>query len=891
MPEAAKVAVRPVVRTDAGRHAAGMHFDPQTGGWHCVFALHEPSRTLVLEDEASSCTLEGSARRIGRVEAGRRIAHVLLRRGPAASWAGVRVLSRAAVRTLRGDRSAIGNALMDLYTQPGDASPGLDERAGECRISLLLAWPVRADLHASGDLHVAARRATAPLLEASGDDPQLQVGLQSQQLVLPGGWYHVRADLEVAEGEINSPCLYPDYGSGLDASSQIMLSAPDGAGRISGVVLFKHDVRHLRFDPSIRRARFRVTDMRLRRLTRLGASLRMLASMRSGWQPDMPALRGVLADCAHSLAGHGPRRAGETLYRHYQNYCRPNSGTYESWVRMYDTLTASTLGLMRERAAAIVAPPLVSVLVPVYNTPERWLRRCLDSVLAQVYPHWELCIADDASTSRATREVLLEYARRDARIRVEFRPKNGHIAEASNTSLAMARGAFVALLDHDDELRPHALFEMVQAALASPEARLLFSDEDKIDERGRRFEPYFKPDWNPDLLLAQNYICHLTMIDRALAVSVGGFRRGYEGSQDHDLFLRCTGALSPQAIVHVPKVLYHWRAIAGSTALSRDTKDYAAAAGARAVADHLDRAGVAAVVEQLPHGHYRVRWPVPVPGPRVSLVIPTRDKPALLRTCVDSILSTNRYPLLEVLVVDNQSTDPEALEYLASLAADERVRVLRYDAPFNFSAINNFAVAQARGDVVGLVNNDIEVLSGDWLHEMVGHAMRPQIGAVGAMLRYPDGSIQHAGVVLGVGGIANHPFQHQPRDYPGHGARALVAQNYSAVTAACLLVRRELYVAAGGLDERLAVAFNDVDFCLRLTELGYLNVWTPFVDIVHHESASRGLEDTPEKQARFQGEVDFMQQRWGDLVRRDPHYNPNLTLETVNFELAFPPRD
>jgi glycosyltransferase involved in cell wall biosynthesis len=616
----------------------------------------------------------------------------------------------------------------------------------------------------------------------------------------------------------------------------------------------------------------------------------MLGRLRRGSRPDGAALAAALADAARCLSAADARRAGDALHRHYVAYLQPNAGTYEKWVRMYDTLTPPALTALRRRGAELAGGPLVSVLLPVYQTPERWLRRCIESVLAQAYPNWELCIADDASPSQRVRGVLREYARRDPRIRVTFRAANGHISEASNTALGMARGEWVALLDHDDELRPHALLEMVEATMRQPGARLLYSDEDKIDERGRRFEPYFKPDWNPDLLLAQNYLCHLTVIERALVVESGGFRAGFEGSQDHDLFLRCCERLSAAEIAHVPKVLYHWRAVPGSTALRRDAKDYAAAAGAQAVSEHLARIGAGAAVEQLPHGHFRVRWPLPVPAPRVSLVIPTRDKPDLLRKCVESILAPDRYPGLELLVVDNQSTDPEALELLARLDSDERVRVLRYDAPFNYSAINNFAVAQASGDVIGLVNNDIEVLSGDWLQELVAQAWRPGIGAVGAMLRYPDGSIQHAGVVLGVGGIANHPFQHQPRDYPGHGARALVAHNFSAVTAACLFVRRDVYLAAGGLDARLAVAFNDVDFCLRLVERGYRNLWTPFVDIVHHESASRGRDDSPEKAARFQAEVEYMQARWGHWLRADPHYNPNLTLDTVNFELAFPPR-
>jgi GT2 family glycosyltransferase len=890
------------IRTDAGLQSAPAGLRCNAGRWQCVVALPEPSRELGLEDGAPGGVplQRGAVRKLSRLGASVRMLLALRDAEGRPDWrtaCGLAAMAMTALGPAR--RRTFAQRLADRYRdgpprgapvflsapEPAPVAPPPPAQTAWVRSSPVPGSGLAAALAPSGDLRQTA--GAGDVWEAIGEDPQLHLALPRP---LPGGWYRFRARLRVQEGEVNSPCLYPDYGSGLDQTTQIVLPAPDASGRIHAVVLLKHEVRHLRFDPSIRRTRFQLANLRIERLTRGGAALRMLAALRRGLRPDAPALGAAVTDSIRSLAAQGARRAGETLHRHYQAYCWPQTGTYDSWVRMYDTITPDAVQAMRERASALRDAPLVSVLLPVYQTPERWLRRCIESVLAQAYPRWELCIADDASPSQRVRDILREYARLDPRIRVEFRASNGHISEASNTALAMARGTLVALLDHDDELRPHSLLEMVEAFARHPETRLAYSDEDKVDERGRRFDPYFKPDWNPDLLLAQNYLCHLTVIDTALAREAGGFRDGFEGSQDHDLFLRCCERLDDAQVRHVPKVLYHWRAVPGSTALRRDAKDYAAAAGARAVNEHLERIGASASVEQLPHGHYRVRWPLPVPAPRVSIVIPTRDKASLLRTCVESLLGANRYPSLEVLVVDNQSSEPDALELLEQLAADERVRVLRYDAPFNFSRMNNMAVAEATGDVVVLVNNDIEVLSGDSINEVVSHAIRPGIGAVGAMLRYPDGSIQHAGVVLGVGGIANHPFQHQPRGYPGHGARAMVAHNFSAVTAAFLAIRRDTYLEAGGLDERLAVAFNDVDFCLRVRALGYRNLWTPFVDIIHHESASRGREDTPEKQARFQQEVEFMRERWAGILHADPNYNPNLTLETVNFELAFPPR-
>jgi GT2 family glycosyltransferase len=584
--------------------------------------------------------------------------------------------------------------------------------------------------------------------------------------------------------------------------------------------------------------------------------------------------------------------ATDWLYRRYQAALVPANRSYRDWVRRYDTLTDAELRLLA--ADAVTGPrgalPRFSILLPVYDTPEHWLRRCLDSVLAQTFGDWELCIVDDASPAPHVRRVLASYQARDPRIRVEFRGENGHISVASNTALEMARGSYVCLLDHDDELRPNALHELASAVAATPGLVLIYSDEDKIDEGGERFEPYFKPDWNPDLLLGQNYVCHLMAIRTEAARACGGFRRGFEGSQDHDLVLRVSRGLAPTAIHHIPKVLYHWRAIPGSTALRRDAKDYAAVAGARAVQEAVAQDAPGARVEVLDHGHYRVHWPLPDPAPRVSMIVPTRDRPALLRTCVRSLLERTHYPDIELILVDNGTVDPEALALLDDLAADPRVTLLRYDAAFNYSAINNWAASQATGQVLALINNDIEVIDSGWLGEMVAQAMRPGVGAVGAMLLYPDGRIQHAGVVLGLGGIANHAYVGQPGDAPGHGGRARVVQSLGAVTAACLVVRREAFEAVGGLDERLAVAFNDIDFCLRLREAGLRNLWTPFARLNHHESASRGSDESGEKRERFLGEVALMEVRWRTALENDPAYNPNLSLVAPGHELADPPR-
>jgi glycosyltransferase involved in cell wall biosynthesis len=576
--------------------------------------------------------------------------------------------------------------------------------------------------------------------------------------------------------------------------------------------------------------------------------------------------------------------------------------SYERWVTTYDTLTNDRLSAQRESSRHLPLRPLISILVPVYNTPEKWLTKAIASVGEQTYSNWELCLADDASTAPHVRPLLEYYAAADPRIKVCFREKNGHISAASNSALELATGEFIALLDHDDELTPHALYEIAMAHNAHPATDFFYSDEDKIDEEGHRHEPYFKPDFLPDLFLAQNYASHLTVYRASLMRKAGAFRVGYEGSQDWDLALRVVSLMPDHSkIRHIPKILYHWRAIPGSTALLSSEKNYPVKAAHRALTDHFARLKQPVELIPVPGDHWRVKYPLPAQPPLVSLLIPTRNGLKFLQRCVDSILEKTTYPNYEILIVDNGSDDPATLTYLASLAGRSPlagdstpralVRVLPYDAPFNYSAINNFAAKAARGTVLGLLNNDLEVINVDWLHEMVAQALRPQIGCVGAMLYYPNDTIQHAGVVIGLGGVAGHAFRDFPRNTEGVFNRARLVQNYGAVTAACLVIRKEVFDQVGGLDEKnLAVAFNDVDFCLKVRAAGYLNLWTPFAELYHHESASRGVEDTPEKHERFRGEVETMMKRWEKELKHDPAYNPNLTLELTDFTLAAPPR-
>lgn len=564
---------------------------------------------------------------------------------------------------------------------------------------------------------------------------------------------------------------------------------------------------------------------------------------------------------------------------------------YAEWIRRYDTLTDETRIVIRGRINSIKCKPLISVLMPTYNPKSEWLIEAIESVRKQIYPNWELCIADDASTDKTIRPILEYYQKEDSRIKLVFREINGHISAATNSALELAKGRYVGLLSNDDLLREHALFWIADAIVSNPSSGLLYSDEDKIDDLGRRYDPYFKSAWNRDLFLSHNMICHFGVFNTDLVRQLGGFRQGYEGAQDYDLALRCTEQLAPHQIVHIPRVLYHLRSHPNSNAQAGSAKKNALLAGERVLNDHFARAQTAAKTELLDSGMYRTHYFILAPAPLVSLIIPTRNSLDLVKQCIESIFAKTTYKNYEILIVDNNSDDPKTLEYFASLAGDNRIRVLRDESPFNYSALNNSAVLQARGEYVGLLNNDTEVISPGWLDEIMGLAIQPGVGAVGARLWYPNDTLQHGGVITGIGGVAGHSHKHLHKFDTGFFNRAQLIQTLSAVTAACLVINKSIYQEVGGLDEtNLRVAFNDVDFCLRVCEAGYRNVWTPYAELYHHESATRGYEDTPEKKMRFTGEILYMKKRWGELLMSDPAYSPNLTLDREDFSYAWPPR-
>ncbi|WP_185985342.1 glycosyltransferase family 2 protein [Aureimonas mangrovi] len=708
----------------------------------------------------------------------------------------------------------------------------------------------------------------------------------------PAGVYVLRVETPQGRKAMHRPVLYVDSGNDFNEGETVDLRFNGERLSIAVFELPKGALR-LRFDPSDGPGEVVLGSVSIVRVPRRYHQIRELVTLgRDRVRSPGHALH--LAGRASGVLRREGIRGLRTAMRKWSvdHGAGAMVRSYAEWISLYDEITPLELAAFAEQSAALSIRPLISVLMPVYNTPEKLLREAIDSVLTQVYDNWQLCIANDASTDPAVRRVLDEYAAREPRIAVAHRSKNGHISEASNSALELVKGEWIALLDHDDLLRPHALLEVAQEIEAHPDAGLIYSDEDKINGTGERYDAFFKPDFSLEQLRAQNYFNHLTVHRADLVREVGGWRRGFEGSQDYDLNLRVVERLQREQIRHIPKVLYHWRAVEGSTASSGDEKGYAYHAGLKALQEHAARCEDGASVEAvagLPF--YRYRPAIPSPEPLVSLIIPTRDRLELIRNCVGSILERTTYRSFEILIIDNGSVEPESLAWFESFADHPQVRVLRYDQPFNYSAINNFGVREAKGSIVGLVNNDIEVIAPGWLGEMVSFAAQPEIGCVGAKLYYADDTIQHGGVVLGVGGVANHSHLRLHRDRDGYFGRLRVHHNCSAVTAACLLVSRSIYEEVGGLNERdLAVAFNDVDFCLKVMTKGYRNVFTPFAELYHLESVSRGREDSPEKIARFNREIEYMLTTWPALIRRDPYYSVNLSISYTDYSPAFPPR-
>jgi glycosyltransferase involved in cell wall biosynthesis len=623
------------------------------------------------------------------------------------------------------------------------------------------------------------------------------------------------------------------------------------------------------------------------RIWRLSSGLRTLGTRIKQWLSFTPASTDPASASAPapepSVRDYTPANSEiEAPLSPFAESMARDAAAYPAWILAHDTLSEGQRQALQASLRDMLQAPLISVLLPIDNPPADWLAESIESVRAQIYPQWELCVVGEASED-AAKACLEHYAHLDERIRV-LNQTGGEqrLSRASHTALNTATGEYFALLNPGERLADTALYCVAQAILGHPEAGLIYADEDALAADGQRQAPRFKPDWNYELFLSHDYIGHLLVCGRRLAYEAGGFRTGFEGAHAYDLALRCAERLPPAQIVHIPRIIYHARP---------EAQPAATAAALAAVNSHLSRTCPAASAELLPGniGH-KIRFPVPSPAPLVSIVIPTRNRLNLIRPCLESLFAKTRYPRYEILVVDNGSDEPETLAYLHALEARKKIKILRDGRPFNFAALTNAGVAAVGGNYVLLLNNDIEVIAENWLDEMVSHAARPGIGAVGARLWYPDDTLQHGGILLAYECIAWHAHTGLPRPEQGYCDRGVLTQSLSAVTAACLLIRRDTYLEVGGLDEQnLAVDFNDVDFCLTLRLAGYRNIWTPFAELYHHESASRRHNLAPDQIKRAEAEKAFMQQKWEKMLHEDPAYNPNLMPKSPHFALAAKP--
>lgn len=527
-----------------------------------------------------------------------------------------------------------------------------------------------------------------------------------------------------------------------------------------------------------------------------------------------------------------------------------------------------------------------SVLVPLYNTPDSFLKAMIESVQAQTYKNWELCLADGSDKEHSfVGEICKKYADGDRRIKYEKLEKNLGISENTNACIRMATGEYIALFDHDDLLHPSALYEVMRA-ICEHGADFIYTDENTFSEEPRdAYNPHFKPDFSPDTLRSYNYICHLSAFSRELLDSVGYFRSEYDGSQDYDLILRLTE--KAKKVFHIRKILYYWRAHKNSVAQDVGAKPYTVTAAKKALAAHLERCGLKGeVLDSSVPTTYHIKYEIDG-NPLISVIIPNKDHTDDLDICLKSLYEKSSYKNFEVIIVENNSTEKETFEYYEAIAQKHgNIKIVKWEGNFNYSAINNFGVNYAKGEFILLLNNDVEIINGSCLEEMLMFAQRKDVGAVGAKLYYSDDTVQHAGVILGLGGTAGHAHKHFGRSHPGYMARASIAQNLSACTAACLMMRRDVFDEVGGLDESFEVAFNDVDLCMKIRKKGYLVVFTPYAELYHYESKSRGNDSTPEKLERFRGEIDRFKEKWQkQLDDGDPYYNPNLTLTRDDFSL------
>lgn len=708
-------------------------------------------------------------------------------------------------------------------------------------------------------------------------------------IIVPAAGSEFLTTRPVLVDQLNRNGFVPDYDCDLDelgpGAVRLVRQPANAPGQLissteSAFLRLHLQQRKLERSLRTRTSELEAADRHIAKLEKKILQLREATRDLKQLKKDKHALR----KCPERKVGQvilAPYRLPQKLFREVRKQLRPPNESrpheispteYQLWLERH-RVSAERIATMRDEARQFAQRPLISIITPIFNPALSGLSEAIDSVLAQAYENWELILIDDASTDPELIAALPSLVQRDTRIRFARRDVNGGISLASNDALALAKGEWIGFLDHDDLLEPDALFEIVHLLQSHPDADLIYSDEDRLTENG--FEkPLFKPDWSPDYFLSYNYLAHFTCLRRTLIEEVGAFKPEYDGVQDYDLFLRASERTN--RIHHVPRVLYHWRRTATSTADNIRRKPKALEAGKIAIEEHLKRRGET--------GHVTIDWRTHAywvkrdlrVEEKISIIIPVRDRIDLLTRCLDSLTSKTHYHNYEIVIVDNDSSSEEARSYFSSTPH----RVLHFPGPFNFSALNNFAVEETESPWLLFLNNDIEIIDDDWLNTMAEHVQRPEVGAVGARLLYPDNTVQHAGVVVGVGYVAQHAFHGFPAEDPGVSRQLQITRNYSAVTAACLLMRRNVFQEVGGFDEeRLPVTYNDVDLCLKIRRGGYLVVYTPFARLYHHESASRRRTVEPL-------EAEVIQERWPDILQHDPYYNSNLSRKRADFSLG-----
>jgi len=598
------------------------------------------------------------------------------------------------------------------------------------------------------------------------------------------------------------------------------------------------------------------------------------------------------------ISPHGPRGKWVKFPRiHYiikKNDFKTNPSvlTYQEWVNLYSKLDNEKRLNIKKYIQSFPENPKISIVLPVYNPNIRWLKEAIDSVRAQLYPNWELCIADDCSLNQQVRDTIIDYAKNDPRIKFVFREINGHISAASNSAIQITTAEWVALIDQDDVISEDALYHVSLAILNNPSAKIIYTDEDKIDLSGSHYDPHFKTSWNYELFKSYNFISHLGVYHKQSMIEAGSFRHGLEGAQDYDLVLRMFELFGNSAFHHIPKVLYHWRSHTESTALSIHNKKYIFEATKTALNSHFDRIKIKAKCEINNDGLNRIRYSLYEREPLVSIIIPTHYTNHLIKNCIKSVIKKTNYKNYEILVIDNTPGDLQCHQLIKRLNnKTKKINYIKYDIEFNYSKINNYGVRHSRGEVICFLNNDTEVITPEWLDEMISHANRTDVGAVGCMLLYPNNLVQHGGIIMGINQQAGHAFKYFDHEDRGYMSRLCVVQNYCAVTGACLVTNRKKFEQVGGFDEiNFPIALNDVDLCLKLMNIGYNNVWTPFAKLYHHEGASRGSDDNSSENKRFRKELIFLRSKYSQIFEEDPFYNPNLTLQAEDFSFASPPR-